>query len=107
MRRFGSSQFISASVLRWAVGVRRPTCRLAPIFVVALIIAAFGCREDTESPTGPEIEPALKTDRIRALPFRQISAGWVHTCGVTRDNLAYCWARISGASSAKGRPLTV
>ena len=61
------------------------------LLVVALIVAAFGCREDTDSPTGPELGPELKTNRLHALPFRQLSAGRVHTCGVTRDNLAYCW----------------
>ncbi len=31
------------------------------------------------------------------LPFRQVSAGYHHTCGVTTDNRAFCWgSNISG-----------
>jgi alpha-tubulin suppressor-like RCC1 family protein len=33
--------------------------------------------------------PALQA--TAALSFRQISAGMYHSCGVTYDNLAYCW----------------
>jgi alpha-tubulin suppressor-like RCC1 family protein len=28
---------------------------------------------------------------VGGLPFRQVSAGGVHTCGVTTSDLAYCW----------------
>jgi alpha-tubulin suppressor-like RCC1 family protein len=33
---------------------------------------------------------------VGGLLFRQISAGGLHTCGVTRDNLAYCWGKNDG-----------
>jgi alpha-tubulin suppressor-like RCC1 family protein len=35
--------------------------------------------------------PAVAAPAAATLPFRQISAGDTHTCGVTTDDLAYCW----------------
>ncbi len=81
---------------------RSSSWRLALILVVALIVATSGCREDSESLTGPEIGQSLKTNRLQALSFRQVSAGWVHTCGVTRDNLAYCWGSNFGGQLGEG-----
>ena len=73
--------------------VRRFTRRLTPVLAPALMVAALGCREDTESPTGPESEPVLATGAAAAaLAFRQVSVGGSnHSCGVTTDNRAYCW----------------
>lgn len=69
----------------------RRTGRLAPLLVSGLI-AALGCREDAESPTAPdEPAPALTTTSAQVLSFRQVSAGFFHTCGVTTANVAYCW----------------
>ncbi len=69
---------------------------------MALIVATVGCQADTDSPTGPELGPEFKTNPLRPLPFRQVSAGWVHTCGVTRDNLAYCWGSNFGGQLGEG-----
>jgi alpha-tubulin suppressor-like RCC1 family protein len=50
--------------------------------------------------TGPEFcftgdaEPPCSTRPVRVvggLAFRELDAGSGHVCGVTRDNLAYCW----------------
>jgi len=71
--------------------VRRFTRRLAPVLAPALVLAALGCREDAESPTAPEPEPALATTATAALTFRQVSAGRDHTCGVTSEDQVYCW----------------
>lgn len=65
--------------------------RLAPLLAPALLVATLGCREDAESPTGPEAGPALDITPAAALSFRQVSAGIFHTCGVTPDDRAYCW----------------
>jgi Regulator of chromosome condensation (RCC1) repeat len=65
--------------------------RLAPVFAPAVLIAALGCREDAESPIAPGSGPALDVTPAHVLSFRQVSAGNAHTCGVTTDNLAYCW----------------
>jgi alpha-tubulin suppressor-like RCC1 family protein len=76
---------------------RQFTRRLAPLLVPALVVAALGCREDVESPTAPA--PGLAPDiaPAHALAFRQVSEGNQHTCGVTTDNLAYCWGRNFGS----------
>jgi hypothetical protein len=71
--------------------VRRFTRRLAPVLAPAFMMAALGCREDAQSPTGPAPEPALDITPAQALSFRQVSAGAQHTCGVTGDGRAYCW----------------
>jgi alpha-tubulin suppressor-like RCC1 family protein len=56
------------------------------------MLAVLGCGDDAESLTGPGAEPALSTTTA-PLSFRQISAGTFHSCGVTTDNLAYCWGQ--------------
>lgn len=70
-------------------GLRSLTRRYAPS--VALLIAALGCREDSQSPTAPELQPTLATTATTPLAFYQVSAGRVHTCGVTTDNRLFCW----------------
>jgi alpha-tubulin suppressor-like RCC1 family protein len=59
--------------------------------VLALVVAALGCREDTQSPTTPEPGPALAIRPAHRLSFRQVSAGQSHTCGVAPAGQAYCW----------------
>jgi alpha-tubulin suppressor-like RCC1 family protein len=75
----------------------RFTWHLVPLLAPALAIAALGCREDATSPTGPK--PAqLNTASTQVLSFRQVSAGWAHSCGVTTSSRAYCWgANLAGA----------
>jgi alpha-tubulin suppressor-like RCC1 family protein len=45
------------------------------------------------------------------LSFRQISAGYYHSCGVTTDNRAYCWGRGGnlgdGTAMSRARPVPV
>jgi alpha-tubulin suppressor-like RCC1 family protein len=90
--------------------VRQLTRRLAPVLAPALIAAALGCREDAQSPTGPEPEPALDITPAQALSFRQVSAGFTHTCAVTTSDVAYCWGDNDigqlGAGTPIGRRLT-
>jgi alpha-tubulin suppressor-like RCC1 family protein len=63
---------------------------LAPMLAAGLFVTIPGCREDAESPSAPEVTSALSAASA-PLPFRQVSAGWDHTCGVTIDDRAYCW----------------
>jgi alpha-tubulin suppressor-like RCC1 family protein len=72
------------------------------VLAPALVVAALGCREDAESPTAPEAEPALKTTQAQALSFREVSAGVLHTCGVTLDKRAYCWGLNSNGQLGDG-----
>lgn len=55
------------------------TRRLVPVLAPALVVAFLGCREDAESPTGPEPTTAPATaSTAQALSFRQVSAGGLH-----------------------------
>ena len=82
----------------------------APMLAAGLLIAALGCREDAESPTAPEAAPALATTTTPALAFYQVSAGAVHTCGVTLDDRLYCWGAGylgDGTTSRSTAPVAV
>jgi alpha-tubulin suppressor-like RCC1 family protein len=91
MIHIGCTAFLPALGLPHGERVRRRIGQLAPVFAPALVLAALGCREDAEPPTAPTSEPALEVTAAHTLTFRQVSAGNGHTCGVTTDNVAYCW----------------
>jgi alpha-tubulin suppressor-like RCC1 family protein len=72
------------------------THRLIPVISLACcLLAAGACTEDTTAPENPETStatpPALAATATAALSFRQVSAGRLHSCGLTSDDLAYCW----------------
>jgi len=71
--------------------IRSARSRFVPVVSLALVVAALGCGEDAGSPTAPELGPSLAVKAAGALSFRQVSAGWVHACGVTLNDQAYCW----------------
>jgi alpha-tubulin suppressor-like RCC1 family protein len=56
----------------------------------AFLVTVLGCQEDVTTPTPPEPAAVLATT-AGALAFYQVSAGNLHSCGVTTDNRAYCW----------------
>ncbi len=68
-------------------------CRLAqrirPVFILPVVFAALGCRENMEPPTASE--PALEVAPAQALAFRHVTAGDAHGCGLTVEKAAYCW----------------
>lgn len=39
---------------------------------------------------------------VGGLRFRQVSAGYTHTCGVTTTNVAYCWGGNSSGQRGDG-----
>ena len=58
-----------------------------PALLLGAVLAA--CGEDTEGPTSPEsLAPAVV---VLTPSFRQVTAGWYHTCGVATDGVAWCW----------------
>jgi alpha-tubulin suppressor-like RCC1 family protein len=74
-----------------------PAMLFASLLALAILVPILGCREDTESPSATEPDPALATTSTQALSFRQVSAGTRHTCDVTTDYRAYCWGEnLSG-----------
>ncbi len=58
--------------------------------LAAAAVLTTGCR-DASAPT--DAEPAGTPASLAGSPltFRQVSEGSEYTCGVTRDDLAYCW----------------
>ncbi len=60
---------------------------LAP--AVAALVWVSGCKDDSNSVTGPEPSAAVAT--TTPLSFTAVSAGATHTCGITTSQLAYCW----------------
>jgi alpha-tubulin suppressor-like RCC1 family protein len=60
------------------------------------LLAGISCHDSNEGPTDPvasETGPALATTTAAPLAFAQVSAGNMHTCGVTTDSRAYCWGK--------------
>ena len=76
--------------------------RFVPVLSLALVLAVLGCGEDAQAPTAPALEPSFAKKPAGALAFRQVSAGWVHACGVTLDNRAYCWSSNFGGQLGDG-----
>jgi hypothetical protein len=77
--------------------------QLAPMLAPAVVLATVGCREEAESPTAPGAEPAVAVTAATALRFRQVSAGNVHSCGVTTDNRAFCWGEGAAGELGDGK----
>lgn len=75
---------------------------LVHVLSLAVLLAALGCGEGTESPTAPASVPALAARRAQALSFRQVRAGWGFTCGVTVDDQAWCWGANFGGQLGDG-----
>ncbi|HET9226742.1 MAG TPA: hypothetical protein VFR31_08745, partial [Thermoanaerobaculia bacterium] len=61
--------------------------------VIALLVALTGCQQDLQSPTQTEPAETQLAAAEAAPPFRHLSAGIFHTCGVATDGKAYCWGR--------------
>jgi alpha-tubulin suppressor-like RCC1 family protein len=51
----------------------------------------WGDNSDGQLGDGTRVNRLAPVAVARALPFRQVSAGYYHTCGVTTDNRAFCW----------------
>ena len=96
---------------------RLPGFRTPGAFVltVAFGLAALGCGQDEYSPAEPEPTPPLLGAAATTAPlaFRQVSAGLEHTCGVTTNDVGYCWGDNrsgqlgNGTLDASTRPVAV
>ncbi|HEX2217571.1 MAG TPA: hypothetical protein VHG35_02120 [Gemmatimonadales bacterium] len=72
------------------------------ILLASLLTAGLGCA-DRPTPTDPYNQPIEATaEAATPLAFRQLSAGTSHTCGVTTDNLLYCWGYNGEGSVGDG-----
>ena len=75
---------------------------LRTVGTLVLTGMALGCREDAELPSAPEISPSLAASLTTALVFRQVTGGNESSCGVTTDNLAFCWGWNSDGQLGDG-----
>ena len=85
----------------------RPAARLGiALFASLLGLGLASCRDDAPTPSGPDLSPAHAA-AATAPAFRQIStAGYPgvgsHSCGVTTDDLAYCWGASESGQLGNG-----
>ena len=63
----------------------------AALLALATVGASAGCGDPPVAPEEAQVSSAPALQATSALSFRQISTGMYHSCGVTFDNLAYCW----------------
>jgi alpha-tubulin suppressor-like RCC1 family protein len=91
-KAMSSRSFLSDSTFRCRHS-NRPSRWLRGLLASALVGVMSGCQEDAESPTGPTEATSSPSVALAAsaLSFSQVDAGDTHTCGITTDNLAYCW----------------
>jgi alpha-tubulin suppressor-like RCC1 family protein len=78
-----------------------PIGRSGPASVALFALSLAACAEESRSPTEPD-PSASATAVAGTLVFRQLSAGTLHTCGVTTDNLGYCWGGAGGGELGTG-----
>ena len=64
---------------------------LACLLVPTMMVGASACGDPPVAPFDAGSGVAFALQATAPLSFRQISAGMYHSCGVTNDNLAYCW----------------
>jgi hypothetical protein len=79
--------------------------RLASLTLVSASLFVAGCTDELTRPLAPTASAvAPRADITPATPiaFRQVSAGWEHTCGVSTSNVAYCWGDNSEGRLGSG-----
>jgi alpha-tubulin suppressor-like RCC1 family protein len=86
---------------------------LGAVLAPSLAAAVIGCNQDLPTePAEPTSSPSLAV-AAAAPTFRQVSAASDHTCGVTVENVAYCWGLNhygelgDGTTTDRARPVSV
>jgi alpha-tubulin suppressor-like RCC1 family protein len=67
-----------------------------------VLVAIVACSDAVESPTAPVSDPGLASAASAPLAFRQVSAGYWHTCGVTTGDRPYCWGSSGSGELGDG-----
>ena len=75
----------------------------AALLALATMVASAGCGDPPVAPEETQVSSAPALQATAALSFRQISTGMYHSCGVTFDNLAYCWGFDGDGQLGDGR----
>src|SRR5262245_9790488 len=69
-----------------------------------VLLATLGCRDDTDSPTGPDAF-ATSPDAVAAgtpTALSQLRTGWYHTCAIATAQRAWCWGNNGAGALGTG-----
>ena len=83
-----------------------PAAGLVLAVTPVLLVAVLACREDASRLMEPPSKPADQVAADPPLAFRQVGTGEGRSCGVTNDNVAYCWGGSDGPGAGT-RPVPV
>jgi alpha-tubulin suppressor-like RCC1 family protein len=72
-----------------------------------LALIAFGCGDEPTAPSESQAAVPALASTAAVLPFRRVSAGTSHSCGLTGSGLAYCWGEIPPSFAATLKPTAV
>jgi alpha-tubulin suppressor-like RCC1 family protein len=66
--------------------------QLLRIIPIGFLFLLSGCH-DAQAPTAPTGEGPLPALAVTGFQLAQVSAGFVHSCGVISGGQAFCWGR--------------
>ena len=92
-------------MLEWTNGVIAQRASLA-FWLAGAVFAGTSCNDDVVQPATPsrlEAGSPLGVTTSTALAFAQMSAGDLHSCGLTTEHRAYCWGVNTFGQVGEGR----